>query len=480
MIKERTTKKPDSYTLNIISNQFIRLLLIIFIISMLLLLLIKLSFSHTIFLKNGGKIECSEIIHQNKIINCLIENNKRSINSDLVQEITYSKNIASDKERQKKNKQIPTEENKKESLAGYEPEIKKLEFQYWQNKNQSTLNKLINAYIDEVNENYLNNNYEKALSYLLKLEELIPFDSLTKLKIAYCYYHLSDAFMAHYYAQESKRLNKTIPETYFLLGDIYYDQNNLFDAKNEWEEGIKLKNDSTYEKKLSLLIKELEFSKEQLKTSSNHFKIEFDKNSVDESAINTILNLLEQYYKELTITINYYPNEPIIIIIYADKDFKEFTNAPDWSFGLYDGKIRIPGKNIKINDKSSEIIKHELVHALIAKKTNFHAPSWLHEGLALYFQNVKVKNNIKFLELPSLNSFSQKLGDLDENSASLLYAKSLSFVNFLINQYGMWKIILFLNALSTGQNTEDAFKTAYLQELNEIEKQWQNYIIATK
>lgn len=477
MMKEKALKYTNSYLMNIENEQLIRFLSlsIFFLFS-----LINVSFCHTIFLKNGGKIECSEIIYQDKIINCLIKNNKISININLVQEINYSKNVVPDKEIQKDNKPIPSKKYKKESSTDYEPEIKKLEFLYWQNKNQFTQNKLINAYIDKANENYLNNNYEKALSYLQKLEELIPFDSLTKLKIAYCYYRLSDSFMAHSYAQESKKLNKTIPEIYFLLGDIYYDQHNLFDAKNEWEEGLKLKNDTIYQKKLSILMKELELSMKQLKASSNHFKIEFDKNSIEESAINPILNLLEQYYKELTITFNYYPNEPIIVLIYTEKDFKEFTNAPDWSSGLYDGKIRIPGKDIKINDKSSQIIKHELVHALVAKKTNSNAPSWLHEGLAFYFQNAKIKNNIKLLELPALSFFPQQFSSLKGDSASLLYEKALSFVTFLINQYGTWKIILFLDALASGQNTEDAFKTAYLQELNDIEQQWQNYIIATK
>jgi hypothetical protein len=435
---------------------------------------INISYCPTIILKSGGKMECSEIMQQDKNTICLIHNNKVYVNTNNIEEILYSTPPKSNKKNVKQDNQL------KKAMTDVDPEIKKLELQYWQSKNESSLNQLINAYIAKANENYINNNFENALSYLLKLESLAPFDSLTKLKIAYCYFRLSDFFMSQYYAQESKKLNKTIPETYFLLGDIYYYQNNLFDAKNEWEQGLSLKNDPAYQEKLANLLKEIELSKQQSKSTSNHFKVEFDTNSVDRSSINNILNILEEYYKELTIAFNYYPKEPISIIIYSDKDFKEFTKSPDWSSGLYDGKIKLPGKNININDKFSEIIKHELVHALITKKTNANAPAWLQEGLALYFQNAKINNDIKLLTMPNLTSFPQTFADLSEETSAAYYAKSFSFINYLINQYGTWKIILLLDELSTGKKIEDAFKSAYLQDLNDIEQQWRNYILSFK
>ncbi len=463
-------KLLTSYFINIIHYA-----LIFFILS---ISLINYCNSHTIILKSGGKIDCSEIIHQDKSITCIINNNKIIIYTNLIQEITYSKNSPTNKNITTYNK--PPYKNESTLNTDNDPEIKKLEIQYWQDKNSTNQTKLINAYIDKANDSYLNNNYEKSLYYLLKLEELIPFDSLTKLKIAYCYYRISNLYMSQYYAQESKKLNKTVPETYFLLADVYYDQNNLFDAKNELEVGLKLKNDPLYQDKLSKILKEIELSKEQYKSSTNQFKIEFDKDSIEQNDINPILNLLEEYYKELTTSFNYYPSEPITVIIYSENDFKEFTKAPDWSAGLYDGKIRLPGKNIKLNEKAAEILKHELVHALITKKTNSNAPPWLQEGLALFYENAKIDINIKIVELPPLNSFPQSFGNFNNKDSQLFYAKSFSFVEYLINQYGSWKIILFLEELSKGKNTEEAFQSTYLLNLNDMEQQWRNYIISTK
>jgi len=82
--------------------------------------------------------------------------------------------------------------------------------------------------------------------------------------------------------------------------------------------------------------------------------------------------------------------------------------------------------------------------------------------------------------MPNLTSFPQTFADLSEETSAAYYAKSFSFINYLINQYGTWKIILLLDELSTGKKIEDAFKSAYLQDLNDIEQQWRNYILSFK
>lgn len=151
------------------------------------------------------------------------------------------------------------------------------------------------------------------------------------------------------------------------------------DAMYQRKQGLALKNNLDCEQKLAKLCQELKISSDYLKTSTQHFKINLDGDTLQESVINAILNALEERYKGLTTTLNYYPSEPIAVIFYANQDFKDFVNAPAWSGGFYDGKIRIPGKNIKISSTASAVLKHKLTHALLLKKTNYNAPALVHE-----------------------------------------------------------------------------------------------------
>ena len=40
--------------------------------------------------------------------------------------------------------------------------------------------------------------------------------------------------------------------------------------------------------------------------------------------------------------LSYYPDHEIQVILYSGQQFQEVTDAPGWSGGIYDGKIRIP------------------------------------------------------------------------------------------------------------------------------------------
>ena len=50
-------------------------------------------------------------------------------------------------------------------------------------------------------------------------------------------------------------------------------------------------------------------------------------------------------------------------------------------------------------------------------------------------------------------------------------------MNFLQEQYGTWKILILLDELGDGKNIADAFQSAFMQSLSEVEQQWMARIL---
>ena len=441
--------------------------------------------SDTIYLNNGGKIKCQEVIKNEEGAICKFGGSQLIVQKENIKEIVHEQTDELPQKTPSKNQETsshkpPEAQSKTSPPASNEKQIQQLENNYAQNKTDDSKELLLSAYQNEVNSFLIANNYKKSLEYALKIEKLDPADAETKLKIAICYYRLSDFFMAEYKARDAKKLNEKMAEPYFLLGDIYYQKNDLKNALNEWEAGLKIKMNPEYDAKLKELTKELKLSNDQEKTHTSHFKMNFDGNVLNNSATDPIVNVLEDYYKELSQTMNYYSSEPVTVIFYSNKDFKDLLNGPEWGAGVYDGKIRIPGKTLNIDTRLSSTLKHELTHAIITKKTNGNAPGWLQEGLASYFDGEKVAHPHFFSKLPDIAAFPDSFSSFDSATAGLLYEKSLSFINFLQEQYGTWKIPELLDALGDGKKIDDAIHSVYHQDLIELEQQWKTHLQDTK
>ena len=81
-----------------------------------------------------------------------------------------------------------------------------------------------------------------------------------------------------------------------------------------------------------------------------------------------------------------YPSDSIQVMLYTEKQFRDITRAPEWSGGLYDGKIRVPVAGAtRAPTLFQTVLNHELTHAMVASLAPRGVPAWLHEGLAQHF-----------------------------------------------------------------------------------------------
>jgi hypothetical protein len=143
------------------------------------------------------------------------------------------------------------------------------------------------------------------------------------------------------------------------------------------------------------------------------------------------------------------PSDPIAVILYTDKQFRDVTRAPAWSGGLYDGRIRIPVAGaVRTPALFNEVLVHELTHAMIASLASRGVPTWLHEGLAQYFSGVdataarrRIAKGQSVIRLEDLEGSFEDFSDAD---ATLAYDESLVAIDALARRGNLnWAQLLY-------------------------------------
>ena len=119
------------------------------------------------------------------------------------------------------------------------------------------------------------------------------------------------------------------------------------------------------------------------KETSSRFTISYDTSSESRLA-DEILDVLESAYNRVGADFEHYPETRTPVILYTRQQYRETATAPDWSGGVYDGKIRLPVGGVKkINPRIRGILFHEYTHVVVRELTRGNCPTWLNEGLAV-------------------------------------------------------------------------------------------------
>jgi cell division septation protein DedD len=125
---------------------------------------------------------------------------------------------------------------------------------------------------------------------------------------------------------------------------------------------------------------------------------------------------------------------------------------------------------------------HELAH-LVVHQVTFNClgasmPTWLDEGLAVYFEGEADEYQQELLDsavaeddLLSLQSIASGF-PTDENRARLAYAQSRAIVAYLLDTYGREPMGQFLSAFAAGASTSRALQEAYGLGIMELDNAW--------
>ena len=327
--------------------------------------------------------------------------------------------------------------------------------------------------------------YEQAQTYFTSALMYDDSEPLIYKGLGYVTEKEGDHATAESYYKKSLTLNPSDAEVMLALGVLLYNQEKLKEALTYLNSYIE-KNPSDEDAMLYVMKieRELEVEESYEITEGEHFVFKYE--GVSSKTVGHFLRItLEEIYITTGAKLGHYPTDKITVILYTDEDFHTATLSPDWSGGLYDGKIRIPVRGLEGNsDELTEVVTHEYTHAVVYEMAGIYCPVWLNEGLAQYFEGKSVENAHKttynfilsYQTDPPLRRYENSFFALDESEVYQAYEMSLSATAFIIKKYGMTYIKTMLDDLGEGETVEQALEGNLYLSYDQFISRWVKYI----
>jgi tetratricopeptide (TPR) repeat protein len=254
-----------------------------------------------------------------------------------------------------------------------------------------------------------------------------------------------------------------------FLSFAYYMINDLEMSVINAESALAIKEEPDFRKFYRKVMRAKQSQENFVNEEALHFKVIYN-GYVHSDISRSILDILEEAYDDIGGRIMYFPDASITVILYSEKDFSEVTMLPAWVMGSYDGKIKLPIKDIQKQNEEylRTVLSHEYVHALIHSITP-EIPVWINEGLAEYLAPRGLERVNQVIPLKHL----EKNFPLDDkNMASIAYRESFSAVSHLVEQYGIHMVRDLLLSLGQGKPLNEAFEYAFFITYDEFVSKW--------
>ncbi len=314
--------------------------------------------------------------------------------------------------------------------------------------------------------NFNEGNYETSAALF---SELSKHDRRAFVGLGLSYYKLGD------YRSSASFLEKAIGERNVdefqvrkFLAFTYYRLDDLDMSLKNARAALSINDDAELRELRDKLSREKPAQESFINEETLHFKVLFDGYEHG-SVSRQVLQILEDAYSHVGGQMGHFPPEPVTVILYSGTQFYDVTLMPEWSGGIFDGKIRVPVKDIEGSDPEMlrKVLYHEYTHAFVYSISP-DCPTWLNEGLAMYFSGEHKETVGQIIPLKSLE------GRFPRTSAesTTAYSVSYSAVAHLIERFGLHSIRQFLFALSDGEGIEGAFKSAFFISYNDFVDSW--------
>jgi len=300
------------------------------------------------------------------------------------------------------------------------------------------------------------------------------------LGLGIAYFHLRDDRSAERELTRAAELNPKEATAYQVLGELYYRKDNLETAVSYWEKAVALNPSATaLRARLDRIRREHHAEKDFNRDVTSHFLTKYEGREKIETG-RIVLRILEEAYGEEGRVLSFYPDREIQVILYSDRQFQDVTDAPGWSNGIYDGKIRIPIGGIeRETPELRRTLYHEYTHAVVRAITP-RCPTWLNEGLAQYFEGRQLDSRQREMlqkiaqngKLPKLRSLEGSFLGLGGDQARYAYLFSISAVRYMVDSFGMYRVKGVLDELAKGSDTGGAISNGIMLSYEEFELGW--------
>lgn len=316
--------------------------------------------------------------------------------------------------------------------------------------------------------------FEEAIKYF-------DADPAAHLGLGIANFHLKDDRVAERELQRALELDPREKTAYQVLGDIAQRRDDLGAAAANWEKALELDpSNGALRTRLERIRREHRTEQDFNREVASHFSVKYEGREKIEAG-RIVLRILEDAYGEVGRGLSYYPDHEIAVILYSNQQFQDVTDAPGWSGGIFDGKIRIPIGGIEHETPGlRRLLLHEYTHAVVRAISPRRVPTWLNEGLAQYFEGRDVDPRQKEMlrqfaqagKVPALAELEGSFLGLSGPQASYAYLLSLSAVRHMVDRYGMYRIKMVLEELASGADPSRAVSNALSLFPQDFERGW--------
>jgi tetratricopeptide (TPR) repeat protein len=219
--------------------------------------------------------------------------------------------------------------------------------------------------------------------------------------------------------------------------------------------------------------------------SSARFRIRYD-GAADEPLGLAVLRILDRAWEEYEKRLGFTPGFPVVVVLQTARSFHDTTRAPEWAAAWNDGEIRVPVMGLEEPTPGLvRVLRHELVHSFVAGRAGTNCPTWLHEGLAQWFEGADPDREDAVLaplarsgKLPRIESLEPPFIGLSEDRAAVAYGQSLSVVAHIYRRWGEDGIRKLLDALAAGIPPAEALHATFSLGYADLQRDWERHFEA--
>jgi hypothetical protein len=308
-------------------------------------------------------------------------------------------------------------------------------------------------------------------------------DGALLLDIAYLHLRRSESAKALEFLDRARRFSPDSPDLAKLAGWAYYGLSRLPQAVAEWRRAQLLRPDPEVAHALDKAERDLEIESRYREGQSAHFVVRYFGGAAPDLA-QAILALLERHFQALASDLDYYPPQPIGVVLYTDEVFSDITRAPKWAGAINDGRIRLPVQGLSsVTPELAQVLKHELAHSFLSQKTQGRSPVWLQEGVAQWLEGSRARDTAaELVELyerhadPSLATLEASWMKSDDEFAGTAYAWSLAVVEAIVAAGGIRDINRLLDSIAIEGSGEAAVRKALHKSYEDLNRTAAEYL----
>jgi hypothetical protein len=446
------------------------------------------AWADTIVLKNGRRIQASNVIEKDGRVSYDTPAGQLSIPKSIVARIerddfVYSSSRAAS--------DLPVSAPQIEPVRGYEDVarltvhdgsidlayVTRLEIDA-RSSSSATIEKVSAAHFAAAQFLLGKGDTDAAMDHYRRALTFAPDNLGLLLNLAVLYLRESQYTLALDQLEHARRVAPDSADVAKLMGWAYYGANKTSQAVEEWRRSEQLRPDPEVERALEKAQRDKSEEESYREGETAHFSLKYN-GSATPGLARGILHVLEEDFNGLESQLDFTPREPIAVILYTNEAFADITRAPSWAGAINDGRLRIPVQGLSsVTSELAHVLKHELTHTFVGQKSHGRAPTWLQEGTAQWMEGKRSGGSAGALlnvlgqePGPHLQAFEGSWMSLSGGSSAFAYAWSLAAVESIVESGGVSDINRLLDHIATAPSTEDALREALHINYADLEQQ---------